>query len=69
MPFELWARISRRNHVLDEDPAVLRDVAIATNLVTQFAITGFVGYTFGCIATRSLIIGGGFSESRHSLKT
>jgi len=29
--------------------AVLRDVAMATNFGTQFAITGFVGYTFGCV--------------------
>jgi len=39
-----------RNHVLDGGPSVLRDVAMAamtTNFVTQFAITGFVGYNFG----------------------
>jgi len=35
--------------VLDGDPAVLRDVATATNFGTQFAITGFVGYNFGCM--------------------
>jgi len=28
---------------------VLRDVAMATNFRTQFAITGFVGYNFGCM--------------------
>ena len=49
MPFGLWARMGRRNHVLDGDPAALRDVAMATNLVTQFAITEFVGYNFGCM--------------------
>jgi len=31
--------------VLDGDPAVLRDVAIATNFGTQFAITGFWAIT------------------------
>ena len=30
MPFGLWARIGRRNHVLDGGQAVLRDVAMAT---------------------------------------
>jgi len=35
--------------VLDGVPAVLRDVAMATNFGTQFAITGFVGYKFGCM--------------------
>jgi len=28
---------------LDEGPVVLRDVAMATNFGTQFAVTGFVG--------------------------
>jgi len=26
-----------------------RDVAMATNVVTQFAITAFVGYNVGCM--------------------
>jgi len=30
-------------------PAVQRDVAMATNFGTQFAINGFVGYKFGCM--------------------
>jgi len=62
MPFGLWAWIGRRNHVLDGDPEVLRDVAMATNFVTQFAITGVVGYNFGVwqLATRCLILGVGF---------
>jgi len=38
-----------RNHVLDGGLAVLRDVAMATNFVTQFAITGFVSYNYGCL--------------------
>jgi len=35
--------------VLDGGPVVLRDVAMATNFGTQFAIIGFVGYNFGCM--------------------
>jgi len=35
--------------VLDGGPAVLRDFAMVTNFGTQFAITGFVGYNFGCM--------------------
>ena len=62
MPFGLWAGMGRRNHVLDGGSAVLRGVAMATNFGTHFAITGFVGYNFGCmiVATRSLILGVGF---------
>jgi len=39
--------MGHRNHVLDGGLAVLRDVAMATSFVTQFVITGFVGYNFG----------------------
>jgi len=35
--------------VLDGGPAVLRDVAMATNLGTPFATTGFVGYNVRCM--------------------
>ena len=38
MPFGLWAGIDRRSHVLDQVPAVLRDVAMATNLGTKLAL-------------------------------
>jgi len=38
MPFGLWARMGRRNHVLDRGPEVLRDVAMATNFETKIAI-------------------------------
>jgi len=42
--------MDRRSRVSDGGPGVLRDVAIATNFrTTQFAITGFVGYNFGCM--------------------
>ena len=35
--------------MLDGGPEVLRDVAMAANFGTQFAITGLVGYNFGCM--------------------
>jgi len=38
MPFGLWARMGRWNHVLDAGPEVLRDVAMATNSGTKIAI-------------------------------
>ena len=38
MPFELWAMMGRRNHVLDGGPEVLRDVAMATNFGSKIAI-------------------------------
>jgi len=42
--------MGHRKHVLlDKGPEVLRDVAMATNFGTQFAITGFVGNNFGCM--------------------
>jgi len=40
---------SRARAYMHGGPEVLRDVAIATNIGTQFAITGFVGYNFGCM--------------------
>jgi len=63
IPFELLARMGRRNCVLDGGSAVLREVATATNFGTQFAITGFVDYNIGCMIasyTRSLILSVGF---------
>ena len=44
MPFGLWNQIGPRNHVLDGSPQVLRDVAMATNFGTQFAVTGFLAF-------------------------
>ena len=41
--------MDRRNHVLDAATEMLRNVAMATNFGTQFAITGFAGYNFGCM--------------------
>jgi len=57
--------------VLDGGPEVLRDVAIATNFVTQFAITGFVGYNFGCVIASDTLFDsrGGFSGSSYPMKT
>jgi len=70
MPFELWTRMGPRNHVLDGSPQVPRDVAMATNLGKQFAITGFVGYKFGCmIASDTFDSRGGFSGSSNPMKT
>ena len=42
MPFRFWARMGPRNHVLDGDLQVLRDVAMATTCGTKIALTGFV---------------------------
>ena len=56
-------RMGPRNHVSDGRPAMLRDVAMATNFGTQFAITGFVGYNFGCMIASDTLFDsrGGFS--------
>ena len=57
--------------MLDGGPVVLRDVAMASNFVTQFAITGFVGYNFDCmIASDTLFDSSGeFSGSSYPMKT
>jgi len=49
MPFGLWVWMGPRNHALHWSPQVLKDVAMAINFGTQFAISGFVGYNFGCM--------------------
>jgi len=71
MPFGFWAWMGRRNHVLDGGPAVLRDVAMATNFGTQFDITDFVGYNFGCMIASDTQFDsrGGFSGSNYPMKT
>jgi len=50
---------------------VLRDVAMATNFGTQFAITGFVGYNFGCMIASNTQFDsrGGFSGSSYPINT
>ena len=71
MPFGLRTRVGPRNHVLDGGPAVLRNVAMATDFGTQFAITGFVDYNFGCMIASGTLFDsrGGFSGSSYPLKT
>jgi len=51
--------------------AVLRDVAMATNFVTQFVITGFFIYNFACMiaSSKQLDSRGGFSGSSYPMKT
>jgi len=57
--------------VLDGGPAVLRDVAEATNYGTQFAINGFVGYNFGCMISSDTLFDSrdGFLGSSYPMKT
>ena len=71
MPFALWARMGRGNRVLDGDPEMLRDVAMATGFGMQFAIMGFVGYNFGCMIASDMPFDsrGGFFESSYPMKT
>ena len=72
--FRRFCTDDRRNHVLDGGPAVLRNVAMATNFGKQFAITGFMGYNFGCMIrsdtlfdSRGWVLGVKLSdELRHS---
>jgi len=56
---------------MDGGPAVLRDVAMATNFGTQFAMTGFVGYNFGFMMASDTLFDsrGGFSELSYPMKT
>jgi len=71
MPYGLWARMGRRNRVLYGGPAVLKDVAMATNFGTLLAITGFVGYNFGCVIASDTLFDSraGFSGSSYPMKT
>jgi len=57
--------------MLDRGPDVLRDIAMATNFGTQFALTGFVGYNFcRMIASDTLFDSrGGFLGSSYPMKT
>ena len=57
--------------MLDGGPAVLRDIAVATNFVTQFAITGFVCYNFGCMIASDTLFDfrGGFLGSSYPMNT
>jgi len=71
MPFGLWAPMGSRTRLLDGSLQVLRDVAMATNFWTQFAITGFVGYNFGCMIASDTRFDSmrGFSRSSYPIKT
>ena len=71
MLFGLWARMGCKNHVLDGGLAELRDVAMATNFVMQFVITGFVGYNFGCMIVSDTLFDSrsGFLGSSYLMKT
>jgi len=42
--------------VSDRSLQVLRDVAMATNFGTKFAIAGFVGYYFGCMIASDMLV-------------
>ena len=44
MLFWLWAWMGPRIRVLDGSAEMLRDVAMATNFGTQFAITGSMAF-------------------------
>ena len=68
MPFGLWARIGPGNHVLGGAPAVLRDVAMTTNFGTQFVITGFVSYNFGCMTASDTVLDSRGGISGHAIR-
>jgi len=57
--------------VLDGGPEVLRDVAMAIDFGMQFAITGFMGYNFGCMIASNTLFDSrvGFSRSSYPMKT
>jgi len=59
MAFGLWARVGPRNHGLDGGPAVLRNVAMATNFGISIAINWL------CVDDNEYAIGygGGFEWS------
>jgi len=57
--------------VLDGGPEVWRDITVATNFGMQFAITGFVGYNFGCMIASDTMFDSrrGFLASSYPMKT
>ena len=71
MPFGLWAQMGPMNHVLYGGPAMLTDVAMATNFGMQFAIIGSVGYNCGCMIASDTLFDSrcGFSGTSYSMKT
>jgi len=58
-------------NVLDEGPAVLTDVAMATNFGRQFDIIGFVGYNFGWMIPTDMLFDsrGRFQGTTYPMKT
>ena len=50
-------------------PEMLRGVAMATNFGMSFAITGFVGYNFGCMIVSDTLFDskGGFTGSSYPI--
>ena len=52
----------------DRSLQVLRDVAMATNFGTKFAITGFVGSNFGCMIASNTLFDSRDAESGGSRK-
>ena len=65
MPFGLWGRMGRRNHVLDGGPMVLRNVATATTFWL------LMDYNFGSIIASDTLFDSrsGFSGSSYPMKT
>ena len=62
----VWV-MGRRKRVLDGGSSAPRDIAMATNFGTQFAITGFVGYNFA--SDTRFYSRGRFSGSSYPMKT
>ena len=57
--------------MLDGSLQLPKDIAMVTNFGTQFAITGFMGYNFGCMIAGDMLFDsrGGFSWSSYPMKT
>jgi len=51
--------MGHRNRALGGGPEFPRDIAMATNFGIQFAITGFVGYNFGCMIASDTLFDSG----------
>ena len=57
--------------MLDGSLQLPKDIAMVTNFGTQFAITGFMGYNFGCMIAGDMLFDsrGGFLGSSCPMKT
>jgi len=71
MPFGFEGSDGPKESCVKWGLVVLRDVAMIINFGTQFAITGFVGYNFGCMIGSDTLFDsrGGFSGSSYLMKT